>query len=159
MLLSLSKTALQFTISPLFFPSSLPPLLSPKHSHHLRPGGRVTGYLSRDLELGRADCSYTRRAVEVLVSPNCTYATPGRQTYFVPLVTRKAIGGEGGGGGVGVGFITGRMRGDFEITRQDHGKGGEGQGGVASDSKAARKRRRMLAYVLKERGDEEDDDE
>lgn len=150
-----TKSQLQVTLSHLFLQSSLPPSSpNPKHtnSHHLRPGGRVTGYLSRDLELGRSDCSYTRRPTEVLVPPNCTYATPGRQTYFVPLVTRKVGGGEGGGG-VGLGFITGRGRGDVEISRQDQGEGGEeGQEGMALDTKAARKRRRMLAYVLEERG-------
>lgn len=67
------------------------------------------------------------------------------------------MGGEGGGGGVH--FITGRGRGDLEITRQDQGGGQEGHVGLGSDSKAARKRRRMLTYVLRERGDDEDDDE
>lgn len=65
--------------------------------------------------------------------------------------------GKGGRGGVGaVGcthFITGRGRGDSDITTQDKQDGQEGM--VAfDDGTMARKRQRMLKYVLEAQGRE-----
>jgi len=128
-------------------------------SYHLRPGGRVTGYLSRDLDLCRADCTYTRCPVEVVVPTNCNYATPGRQTYFVPLLTRNRIGGEHQRGeevGVAVGcshIITGRARGDAAITAECYqNKRRKEDEWDEIDTpymcKAARKRRCMLRHLL-----------
>lgn len=95
----------------------------------------------------------------MLVPSNCTYATPGLQTYFVPLVKRNVVGGgegEGTGGRGGVAavgcthFITGRGRGDLEITTQD--KQGQGIMMAFKDDTVARKRQRMLDYVLEAQG-------
>lgn len=84
--------------------------------YHMRQGARATGYLSgnavfvfcilasthvpqnspyyiliitEDLEMGRPGCTYTRSTFSVNVPSNCTYALPGKQTYYLPLLRVK----------------------------------------------------------------------
>ncbi|KAF0703146.1 hypothetical protein AaE_015523 [Aphanomyces astaci] len=52
---------------------------------HVNVGGRVTGYLAREIDLSRDGCHVAMSPFEVQVPPNCTYFP--YKTALVPLVT------------------------------------------------------------------------
>ncbi|OQR92428.1 hypothetical protein THRCLA_08710 [Thraustotheca clavata] len=56
---------------------------------HTKLGGRVTGYLARELDFTRPGCSVTLRPIEVQVPLNCNYF-PYKQA-LVPLVTLNEL--------------------------------------------------------------------
>lgn len=51
----------------------------------VKPGGRITGYLARDVDLRRPDCHVVTTRVDVATAENCDYFP--HKTALVPVIT------------------------------------------------------------------------
>jgi len=110
----------------------------------------MTGYLSRDIDLGRADVIYGREPFVITVPEDCDYSETGPQVYYIPLIrmiaTTPTIGSNIMGGG----------KRDPESCQVQGGEDGmETTTALVGQPKKRRRKQRLIMAVLDRLEEEE----